>query len=225
MIFFVFHDTKLGGGTDGAYLAKPLLQAFGLTIDPRDLPRARRSWPAYYVALAQLIAIYLFLAFLLRSLFGRVLEGIRVNEHRMQAMGFDTNRYKLAAFVIAGTMAGAAGHMWSLHTGFVNPELVGWHKSAEALLMILLGGIGSLSGAIVGAFAYVALGEAAQLVTERKLLVEGLVILASVLVLRNGITGLWGAVPGMPDAKESPTGEFETDGRNYSTSEAGGGGD
>ena len=190
MIFFVFHDTKLGGGTDGAYLAKPLISAFGLSLDPQSFPRARRGWPSYYVALGQLIVMYLALAFLLRSLFGRVLEGIRVNEHRMEAMGFNTARYKLAAFTVAGMLAGAAGHMWSLHAGFVNPELVSWHKSAEALLMILLGGIGSLTGAIVGAFAFVALGEIAQLVTERKLLVEGLVILAAVLLLRNGLMGI-----------------------------------
>jgi branched-chain amino acid transport system permease protein len=190
MIFFVFHDTKLGGGTDGAYLAKPLISAFGLTLDQQGLPRSRRAWPTYYVALIQLVVTYLALAFLLRSLFGRVLEGIKVNEHRMEAMGFNTKCYKLAAFVIAGVLAGAAGHMWALHTGFVNPELVGWHKSAEALLMILLGGIGSLAGAIVGAFGFVALGEAAQLLTERKLLVEGIVILAAVILLRNGLMGI-----------------------------------
>ncbi len=225
MIFFVFHDTKLGGGTDGAYLAKPLISAFGLALDPQDLPRSRRAWPAYYVALVQLVAMYLVLAFLLRSLFGRVLEGIRVNEHRMEAMGYNINRYKLAAFVIAGTLAGAAGHMWSLHSGFVNPELTGWHKSAEALLMILLGGIGSLMGAIVGAFAYTALGEVAQLVTERKLLVEGLVILAAVLMLRNGIMGLWSSVPGLPDARESSAREFDNAGPSQGTSDAGGAGD
>lgn len=199
MIFFVFHDTKLGGGTDGAYLAKPLISAFGITLDPQSLPRAKRAWPAYYVALVQLVLMYLVLAVLLRSLFGRVLEGIRVNEHRMEAMGFNTIRYKLSAFVVAGALAGAAGHMWSLHTGFVNPELVGWHKSAEALLMILLGGIGSLTGAIVGAFAYIALGEVAGLVTERKLLVEGLVILAAVLLLRNGLMGIWPSAPRLPE--------------------------
>ena len=218
MIFFVFHDTKLGGGTDGAYLAKPLLTAFGFNFDPQSLPRARRSWPAYYVALVQLVGTYLVLAFLLRSLFGRVLEGIRVNEHRMEAMGFNTTRYKLAAFVIAGVFAGAAGHMWSLHTGFVNPELVGWHKSAEALLMILLGGIGSLAGAVVGAFAYVALGEAAQLVTEKKLLVEGLVILAVVILLRNGLTGIrlpftgGNAKPAAPDELPAPKKEAVVNG-------------
>ena len=67
MIFFVFHDTKLGGGTDGAYLAKPLIAAFGFELSPSSFPRARRAWPAYYVALVQLVAIYLILAFLLRS--------------------------------------------------------------------------------------------------------------------------------------------------------------
>jgi branched-chain amino acid transport system permease protein len=208
MIFFVFHDTKLGGGTDGAYLAKPLIAAFGFEIDPSSLPRSRRAWPAYYVALVQLVATYLVLSFLLRSLFGRVLEGIKVNEQRMQAMGFNANRYKLAAFTIAGMLAGAAGHMWSLQTGFVNPELVGWQKSAEALLIILLGGIGSLTGAVVGAFAFYALGEGAQLITERKLLVEGVVILVVVILLRDGLAGIrlpklrrGNAVP--PDAAQS----------------------
>jgi branched-chain amino acid transport system permease protein len=190
MIFFVFHDTKIGGGTDGAYLAKPLIAAFGFEINPTSFPRARRAWPAYYVALVQLAAIYLILAFLLRSMLGSVLEGIKVNEPRMRALGFNTYRYKLAAFTIAGMLAGAAGHMWSLHTGFVNPELIGWQKSAEALLIILLGGIGSLSGAVVGAFAFYGLAEAAQLVTERKLLVEGFVILFVVVLFRDGLTGI-----------------------------------
>ncbi len=206
MIFFVFHDTKLGGGTDGAYLGKPLLSVFGLTLDPRDLPRSQRGWPSYYVALTQLVLMYLLLAWLLRSLFGRVLEGIRVNEHRMQALGYDTTRYKLGAFVGAGMLAGAAGHMWSLHSGFVNPEIVGWHKSAEALLFILLGGLGSLVGPIVGAFAFALLAEGAQILAdsslvkslspwlaaifERKLLIEGVVILIAVLLLPQGITGL-----------------------------------
>ncbi len=190
MIFFVFHDTKLGGGTDGAYLGRPLLSAFGVTLDPRTLPRSQRGLPAYYVALVQLGITYGVIAWLLRSLLGSVLEGIRVNEHRMQALGYATRRYKLAAFVVAGMLAGAAGHMWSLHSGFVNPELLAWHKSAEALLMILLGGLGTLVGPVIGALAFTALGELAQRVTERKLLVEGLVILAAVLLIRNGLTGV-----------------------------------
>ena len=108
----------------------------------------------------------------------------------MQALGFDTYRYKLAAFVIAGMLAGVAGHMWAMHRGFVNPELIGWHRSAEALLMILLGGLTTLHGPIIGALAYTALGEVAQIVTERKLLVEGLVVLAVVIALPKGLSGI-----------------------------------
>lgn len=234
MIFFVFHDTKLGGGTDGAYLARPALSLLGL-----ELTYSRRERPVvlYYVALVQLVAMYLFLAFLLRSLFGRVLEGIRVNEDRMRALGFDTYRYKLAAFVIAGALAGVAGHMWAMHRAFVNPEIVGWHRSAEALLMILLGGLQSLHGPILGALAFTGLGELPQLMgdakpfahffaaigfpdfglriqalAERKLLLEGLVILTVVLALPRGLASLrwprfirpaWGEAP-KRDERASP---------------------
>ena len=187
MVFFVFHDTKIGGGTDGAFLAKPVIAAFDWQL---PLTRRQRPIATYYVALALLVAMYLFLVVVLRSLFGRVLEGIRVNEHRMLALGFDTYRYKLAAFVIAGMLAGVAGHMWAMHRGFVNPELVGWHRSAEALLMILIGGLGTLHGPILGALAFTGLGEAAQLITDRKLLVEGAVVLLVVLALPQGLSGL-----------------------------------
>ena len=187
MVFFLFHDTKLGGGTDGAFLARPVLSLFDWQL---PLTRRQRPIAVYYVALTLLCSCIVGLAVLLRSLFGRVLEGIRVNEHRMQALGFNTYRYKLAAFVIAGVLAGVAGHMWAMHRGFVNPELIGWHRSAEALLMILLGGLTTLHGPIIGALAYTGLGEVAHLITERKLLVEGLVILFVVLVLPKGLSGI-----------------------------------
>jgi branched-chain amino acid transport system permease protein len=187
MLFFLFHDTKLGGGTDGAFLARPVLSIFDWQL---LLTRRQRPYAVYYVSLVLLAAMYVGLALVLRSLFGRVLEGIRVNERRMQALGFDTYRYKLAAFTVAGMLAGVAGHMWAMHRGFVNPELMGWHSSAEALLMILLGGLTTLHGPILGALAYTALGEVAQIVTERKLLVEGLVVLLVVIALPKGLSGI-----------------------------------
>jgi branched-chain amino acid transport system permease protein len=204
MVFFLFHDTKIGGGTDGAFLSRPTLSALGWS-----LPLTRRQIPVavFYVNLALLIAMYLGLVALMRSLFGRTLIGIRVNEHRMRALGYDTTRTKLIAFVIAGALAGVAGHMWAMHRGFVNPELVSWHRSAEALLMILLGGLGSLHGPILGALAFVGLGEAAQLITERKLLVEGLVILAVVLVMPKGLAGL--RLPSFPRSKGDGPGAAE----------------
>jgi branched-chain amino acid transport system permease protein len=212
MVFFLFHDTKLGGGTDGAFLTRPLISIFDWQL---TLTRRQRPMATYYVALTLLVAMYLTLMLILRSLFGRVLEGIRVNEHRMRALGFDTYRYKLAAFVIAGMLAGVAGHMWAMHRGFVNPELIGWHRSAEALLMILLGGLTTLHGPIIGAFAYMGLAELPQVMadwkpmarlfdalglpaagaylqslTERKLLIEGVVLLLVVILLPKGLSGL-----------------------------------
>jgi len=187
MVFFIFHNTKLGGGADGAYLLRPTLSLFDWQL---PLTRRQRPLAYYYLSLLLLGVMYLVLRLLLSSLFGRVLEGIRVNEQRMLALGFNTYRYKLGAFAIAGLLAGVAGHMYAMKEGFVNPELVGWHRSAEALLMILLGGLSTLSGPILGALAYTAIGEVAQLLTERKLLVEGLIILVVVLSLPKGLSGI-----------------------------------
>jgi branched-chain amino acid transport system permease protein len=209
MLFFLFHDTKLGGGTDGAFLARPVLAVFGWEL---PLTRRQRPYAVYYLSLALLAAMYIGLALILRSLFGRVLTGIRVNEHRMQALGFDTYRYKLAAFAVAGMLAGVAGHMWAMHRGFVNPELMGWHRSAEALLMILLGGLTTLHGPIVGALAFTALGEIAQIVTERKLLVEGLVVLMAVVALPKGLSGIDLARFFRRIAPGKPTAETHTNG-------------
>lgn len=108
----------------------------------------------------------------------------------MRAMGHDVQRLKLAAFIVAGALAGVAGHMAAVTDAFVSPELLAWHHSAEALLMVLLGGLGALHGPILGAFALTAIRELAQSVTERQRLVEGLVILVAVLLLRRGLVGL-----------------------------------
>ncbi|MGE0223888.1 MAG: branched-chain amino acid ABC transporter permease [Acetobacteraceae bacterium] len=182
MLFFLFHDTPLGGGADGVFLQRP-----GLVW---PVPRAARPTVFLLLNLAVLVLMYIGLWALMRTLFGHALLGIRANEHRMRAMGHDVQRLKLAAFVIAGALAGLAGHMAALTDAFVSPELLGWHRSAEALLMILLGGIGALHGPILGAFALTAVQELGHLVTERPRLVVGVVILAAVLLLRHGLAGL-----------------------------------
>ena len=187
MLFFVFHDTPLGGGADGVFITRPALGAFGWVW---DVPRRQRPAVLLWLNLGVLVLAYAGLAGLLRTLFGRALLGIRANEHRMTALGLPTHRYKLAAFVLGGALAGVAGHQWAMTEAFVSPELLGWHRSALALLMIVLGGAGWLHGPILGALAFAVLGEAAGLVTERQHLVEGLVILLVVLALPQGLSGL-----------------------------------
>jgi len=145
MVFYLFFDNKALGGSDGVYVnSKPAAGFFDL--------ESKRVF--YYFTLVLLVAVYLFLRRLLFSPFGRVLAGIRVNEDRMRAMGFGTFGYKLAAFTLAGALAGLAGYLWGVLTGFVNPELMGFHMSAHAIMMVILGGMGNFAGAIIGAFAF-----------------------------------------------------------------------
>ncbi len=145
MVFFLFFDNKILGGSDGLYVNfKPDAHLFDL----------ENKVVFYYFTLALLVAVYLFLRRLLWSPFGRVLAGIRVNEHRMRAMGFRTFGYKLAAFGLAGALAGLAGYLWGAQTGFINPELMGFQMSAHAMMMVILGGMGNFAGAILGAFAF-----------------------------------------------------------------------
>ena len=150
MVFFLFFDNKVLGGSDGLYINfKPSAVIFGWV--PFDLDNKRAL---YYFTLAALLAAYVFLRRLLFSPFGRTLSGIRVNEHRMRAMGYGVFGYKLAAFSVAGALAGLAGYLWGAQSGYINPELMGFHMSAHAIMMVILGGMGNFAGAIVGAFAF-----------------------------------------------------------------------
>jgi branched-chain amino acid transport system permease protein len=189
MVFFLFFDNKVLGGSDGIYINfKPNAGLF-------DLENKRVF---YYFTLAMLVLVYLFLRRLLFSPFGRALAGIRVNEHRMRALGFGTFGYKLAAFTLAGALAGLAGYLWGAQTGFVNPELMGFHMSAHAIMMVILGGMGNFAGAIVGAFAFeMLLHEAKDLPTigsfnagKHWQLWTGLFIVLLVTFAPRGLLGL-----------------------------------
>jgi branched-chain amino acid transport system permease protein len=145
MVFYLFFDNKILGGSDGIYINfKPDALLFDL----------ENKKVFYYFTLACLIGVYTFLRRLLWSPFGRALAGIRVNEHRMRALGFGTFSHKLAAFTLAGALAGLAGYLWGAQTGYVNPELMGFHMSAHAIMMVILGGMGNFAGAIIGAFSF-----------------------------------------------------------------------
>ena len=150
MVFFLFFDNKALGGSDGLYINfRPSASLFGWM--PFDLDSKRTL---YFFTLGAMLLVYVFLRRLLWSPFGRALAGIRVNEHRMRAMGFSTFGYKLAAFTLAGSLAGLAGYLWGTQTGYINPELMGFQMSAHIIMMVVLGGMGNIAGAIVGAFTF-----------------------------------------------------------------------
>ncbi|MBX9964536.1 MAG: branched-chain amino acid ABC transporter permease [Burkholderiales bacterium] len=188
MVYYVFHDTAIGGGSDGIYLNFKPSAALG-AFRPFDLEQARQQ--CWFVTAALLITWW-FLARLLRSPFGRAIVGIRSNEQRMRALGFATVRYKLAAFTIAGAIAGLAGSLYAILFGFVTPELLSWHQSGNVLLMVILGGIGSFAGSVGGAFAFVAMQEVFSGWTRHWQLLMGGVIVAAVLFLPGGLAALPG---------------------------------
>ncbi len=193
MAYYVFHDTKLGGGTDGIYLNfKPDVSILGTRLLDLGKPVA-----VYYLVLACLAFVFALLAILLRSRFGRVLAGIKSNEQRMRAAGFATFPYKWAAFTLAGALAGLAGFLVAVKDGFVNPEMLSWHESGAVLLMLILGGTGRLSGAVLGAFAFALL----QLFFQWEVifgsfakhwpLLFGATIIVSVATMPDGLIGVF----------------------------------
>ena len=192
MAYFVFHDMKFAGGSDGRYLyVKPVLAIGRVTLIDLDRPLT-----FYYVTFAALVLVYALLAAVGRARFGHALAGIKANEQRMRAAGFSTYPYKLAAFGLAGALAGVAGFLYAVKDGFVNPEILAWHQSGTVLLMLILGGIGTLRGAVVGAFLFVVLKELFQSealfggLARHWQLPLGLTIIACVALMPNGVTGL-----------------------------------
>ena len=186
MFYFVFHDTKFGRGSDGISMNFKPVAAIG-DFTPFDLANAAH---VYYFVFAAMLAVFVFLRLLLRSAFGRSLQGIRSNEQRMRSLGFPVYRYKLASFAIAGALAGLAGYLSALQFGFINPELLSWHQSGNVLLMLILGGLGSLYGAVVGAFAFVALQELFSSVTTHWQLLLGGTIILLVIFLPGGLASV-----------------------------------
>jgi len=187
MAYYVIHDTSVGGGTDGIYLySKPLLFGFAIST----------SLSFYLFTLICLVFILMLLGLITHSRFGKALAGIKINELRMRAIGFDTYSYKLAAFVISGSIAGLSGYLFAVKDGFVNPEMLSWHLSGAVLIMIIFGGLGHLRGALIGALAYALLEEFFRSeaifghYAKYWHLGLGLTIMCSVVLLPRGLFGL-----------------------------------
>jgi len=191
MLYSVFHDTNLGRGSDGIYIyVRPELNIAGFKLFDLESPVQ-----FYYFVLILLAVVYVFLHRVLHAPFGRTLAGIRLNEQRMRSIGFSVFAYKLGAFVLAGALAGLAGYLAACQFGFVNPDILAWQQSGVVLMMVILGGMGRLHGAVLGAFSYVLLQEVfsapALLGAYAKhwQLVMGSLIVMIVLVFPHGIGG------------------------------------
>jgi branched-chain amino acid transport system permease protein len=164
----------------------------GITGVPRPSllgVRTGEGWAfhVYVVAIAALAAFFLWRV--VRSPFGHVLAGIHENEGRMEAVGYPVRRYKLLAFVVAGTLAGLAGALYAQFSGSITPDAFFWTTSGEALLMVIIGGTGTLGGAVLGAAAFILLQSLVSTYTERWMLILGVTFVLFVLFAPGGIVG------------------------------------
>ena len=205
MLFFLFHDTKLAGGSDGAFINyKPDVTIGGVTLLNLDKPLI-----FYLTVLAFTVATIALLTMLVRSPFGHALQAARDNERRARSLGFPIFRLRLTAFVISGAVAGVAGYLAAAQYGYVAPQMLGWHVSATVLVMVLIGGLRSVAGPLVGALVLLGLEEVLKSSTEYWKLIEGLVVIAIVLMLPDGMRHLLNAVFGPADdrSEEAAVGE------------------
>jgi branched-chain amino acid transport system permease protein len=181
MLFFLFVSLKTYGGDDGLIIRRPNA-LFGLNL--------RDRWTLYYVCLVATILFFILLWRLVNSRFGNVLAGLRQNERRMAAIGLSAYRYKLVAFIISGMGTGLAGALMANVLRFASPDMMHWTRSGEFMVMVILGGVGTLFGPLIGAAAYTILESTLASWTEHWQLGLGFILLFVVLYTRGGIGAL-----------------------------------
>jgi branched-chain amino acid transport system permease protein len=189
MLFFVATSLAPYGGDDG------------LTIRMRStlagLPIFASDRTLYYVCLACLLGTYLLCRALIVSRFGRVYRGARENALRMGTIGFEVYRFQLVMYVIAGTLAGLAGFLLGNATDFVSPAYMAWQRSGDLLIMVILGGIGTLNGAIIGAAAFLLTEEWLSGLTEHWKVIFGPLLVLVAVFARGGLIGVAERLRGM----------------------------
>ncbi len=181
MIYYFAISVPTYGGEDGLSLWSRS------TLWPMDLAADTQF---YYVVLALVLITLRVVQTVVGSRFGRVLRGIRDNEPRMIALGFPTYRYKLTAFIISAGMAGLAGALMANQTEFVSPSFLDWHRSGVFLVIVILGGLGTLFGPVAGAMTYILLEEFLSMWTEHWMIVLGPILILVVLYAKGGVWGL-----------------------------------
>jgi branched-chain amino acid transport system permease protein len=194
MIYYLTISMKAYGGDEGVSLAGRS------TLPGLDL---KDDTTFYYVVLAILAVSLLLLGRLAGSRFGRVIEAIRENEPRMEAIGYPVLRYKLVCFVIAGAFGGLAGALLANHGNYINPSILHWTQSGNLMIMVILGGVGYRYGGLIGAFVLLGLEEFIAnhklawmaglwpAYQEHALLGVGVILLLIVLYAPRGVAGLF----------------------------------
>ncbi len=188
VIYTFFRYTQTFGGSDGIQGLPPFEVAPGLAVDaPARL---------YYLVVAYLLLAYLACRVIVRSHFGRVLVAIRENEDRARFLGYDVQRYKMGACLISAVLTGLAGALYPGRSAYATPDLLHWSVSGEFLIMVMIGGLGTLVGPIIGGAFFIVLQEKVSSYVQWYNIVVGLVLVLIVLFVPRGLLGLRHALRG-----------------------------
>jgi branched-chain amino acid transport system permease protein len=186
MAFFTASSLAPYGGDDGLTVSSRTT-LFGLAPLAHDVG-------LYYVIFAVLAGAYVLLRVLVASRFGRVFRAAKENPVRVAALGFDVYRFQLAAYMVSGVVGALAGVLLANATDFVSPAYMSWQRSGELIIMVLLGGMSSLHGAIIGALAFLILEEWLAGITEHWKIIFGPLLVVVVLFARGGLIGIGSAL-------------------------------
>lgn len=182
MMYFTFVSIEEYGADDGLLIYQR--SEFGGLLDIENA-----SALYYLVLMVLLVSLYL-MQRLINARFGRVLFGIKHNEERMQALGYDTYKYKLCCYVISGTLCGVAGFFLANFSSFISPSMMDWVHSGELIFMMVIGGTGAVMGPVVGTAAFILLEEFLSGITIYWHLLFGLLLIALVMFGKGGLHGL-----------------------------------
>ncbi len=196
MAYYVVAGLARYGGDDGLTIYKR-----SQFVAPIDLTNKVQF---YYVCLAMLLGSIYLVWRLVNSRFGMVIRGARSNDVRMRAIGFPTYRYRLVCFVIAGTLCGLAGALLANHTDFVSPAMLYWTRSGDLIIMVVLGGMSSPFGPLIGAVVLLVLEEMLSSITEYWQIILGPLLLLVVLFARGGVDGLLSKIRARVSLRVSP---------------------
>jgi branched-chain amino acid transport system permease protein len=185
MIYYVATGLDRYGGDDGLTIRSR--SQFGRFLDLNDKTQF------YYLCFGLLLTSIFLVWRIVNSRFGWVVQGARSNERRMRAIGFPVFRYKLVCFVIAGAICGLAGALLANQTNFISPALMHWTRSGDLVVMVVLGGLGTLFGPLFGALTFLLLEEGLSRITEYPDLMLGPLLLLVAIFLHGGVEGLLGA--------------------------------
>lgn len=183
MVFFALGSLSQYGGDDGLTIWD--------TPNMFGLPWLSTPLGLYTCALCLLIAVWTFLGRLAQSRFGRVLHAIRQNPQRAASMGYSCTRHRLVAYVLAGVIAALAGVLWATHAAFVSPSLGSWQRSGDLIVMVVLGGMATRNGALIGALVFVALEEWLSSITHDWRLIFGPLLVLVALYFKGGLASLF----------------------------------